>query len=45
MATDSWQRGVGIPYAATYLNQRRWEDDPEPNLPTTQQKEADDVWL
>lgn len=45
MATDSWQRGVGIPYAATYLNQRRWEDDPEPNLPTQQQKEADDVWL
>jgi hypothetical protein len=45
MATDSWQRGVGIPYAATYLNQRRWEDDPEPNLPAPQQKEAEDVWL
>ena len=28
MATDEqWTRGIGIPYAATYLNQRRWEDD------------------
>lgn len=28
MATDEqWVRGIGIPYAATYLNQRRWEDD------------------
>ena len=26
MASEEWQRGVGIPYAATYLNQRRWED-------------------
>lgn len=27
MATEQWQRGVGIPYAATWLNQRRWEDE------------------
>lgn len=26
-ATELWQRGVGIPYAATWLNQRRWEDE------------------
>ena len=46
MATDTWQRGVGIPYAATYLNQRRWEDDPEPKVPATQQRrEVEDVWL
>ena len=25
-ATEQWQRGV-IPHAATWLNQRRWEDD------------------
>lgn len=25
--SDNWQRGIGIPYAATYLNQRRWEDE------------------
>ena len=33
-ATDEWKRGIGIPYAATWINQRRWEDaeyisDPE----------------
>jgi len=27
MATDEWKRGIGIPYASTWLNQRRWEDD------------------
>ena len=26
-ASDEWKRGVGIPYPATYLNQRRWEDE------------------
>ena len=26
-ATEQWQRGV-IPHAATWLNQRRWEDQP-----------------
>lgn len=29
METPEWQRGVGIPMAATYLNQRRWEDAEE----------------
>lgn len=28
-ATELWSRGVGIPYASTYLNQRRWEDAAE----------------
>lgn len=27
MRKPEWQRGVGIPYAATWLNQRRWEDE------------------
>lgn len=32
--TEEWQRGVGIPYASTWLNQRRWEDEQrEPNPP------------
>ena len=26
-ATDEWKRGVGIPYASTYLNERRWTDE------------------
>ena len=25
-ATDEWQRGIGIPHAATFLNGARWED-------------------
>lgn len=28
-ASDEWMRGIGIPYASTYLNQRRWEDAAE----------------
>lgn len=27
MATDQWQREIGIPYPSTYLRQRRWEDE------------------
>ena len=27
MSSEEWKRGVGIPYASTYLNQRRWEDE------------------
>lgn len=28
LATDEWQRGVGIPYASTWLNEQRWKEDP-----------------
>lgn len=27
LASEEWQRGVGIPYASTYLNQQRWTDE------------------
>lgn len=27
MQTDEWQRGIGIPYASTWLNNARWEDE------------------
>lgn len=30
MSREDWQRGVGVPYASTYLNQRRWEDEVKP---------------
>ena len=26
---DEWSRGIGIPYAATYLRQERWKDEPD----------------
>lgn len=25
--SEEWQRGIGIPYASTWLNNRRWEDE------------------
>ena len=30
---EDWGRGVGIPYASTWLNQRRWEDEEKPSAP------------
>lgn len=30
---EDWKRGVGIPYASTWLNQRRWEDETKVNSP------------
>lgn len=35
-ASEEWQRGIGIPYASTYLNQRRWEDAFEAAAPEEQ---------
>lgn len=34
--SPDWQRGVGIPHASTWLNNRRWED--EPKIPDTGQR-------
>lgn len=36
IASESWQAGIGKPYASTYLNRRRWEDVedlPAPSAP------------
>lgn len=30
MGGEDWQRGFGIPYPATWLNNRRWEDEEAP---------------
>lgn len=27
--SEDWQRGVGIPYASTWLNNARWDDEPK----------------
>ncbi len=37
-STEEWRRGVGIPYASTWLNKRRWEDSDK--LPVTDADEA-----
>lgn len=42
--SEQWQRGIGIPYPATYLNQRRWEDEVTEPAAAPQREEAD-VWL
>lgn len=34
MAGEDWQRGFGIPYPATWLNNRRWEDEDRPREAT-----------
>lgn len=45
MASDEWQRGIGIPYLCRWLSKRRWEDEqreiPE-QLPTTGGWSADE---
>ena len=41
LQSSDWNRGVGIPYASTWLNQRRWEDDVK-GLPSQQSGWAED---
>ena len=50
LETDEWSRGIGIPRAATYLNQRRWEDaedlpDPEAADSRPAERGKDVVWV
>ena len=40
MRSDSWRQGVGIPYASTWLNQRRWEDEDRASMPVPADEEA-----
>lgn len=42
MQSEMWQKGVGIPYLATYLNGRRWEDVAEAD--TTPRAEPRSGW-
>ena len=42
-AEDSWTRGIGIPYASTYLRQQRWTDDPDYIPGTDQTAEEEDL--
>jgi len=43
--TDEWQRGIGIPYASTWLNNRRWEDEPAASRRPAQEAEAAEEWI
>lgn len=47
LASEMWQRGIGIPYAATWLNQRRWEDEERDcprYAPAEEEREAMQEW-
>ena len=44
-ASDQWLEGVGIPYAATWLNQRMWEEDFEAPAPRPQAREEGPAWI
>lgn len=48
LRTADWRKGVGIPMAATYLNQRRWEDAeelPEAEEPPTDEGRINVQWI
>ena len=36
MQSADWLAGVGVPYASTWLNQRRWEDEVKGNAPESE---------
>lgn len=44
--SDLWRRDIGIPYASTWINQRRWEDElPDPDEPSVSHDDDDSrIW-
>lgn len=38
MASEDWQRGIGIPYASTWINQRKWTDEARAPIPAQRQE-------
>lgn len=44
LRSEDWKKGIGIPYASTWLNQRRWEDESKSPPLTTEESDgwADD---
>lgn len=46
VSSDAWRRGIGIPYASSWLNGRRWEDSPSggPSAPDEPPTEVYGVW-
>lgn len=49
MQTKDWQKGIGVPYAATWINNARWEDEVPADTPDVYQPReeyiSDDSWL
>ena len=49
MKTADWKKGIWIPMASTYLNQRRWEDAEElpdaPEEPPAEEGRSNVRWI
>lgn len=46
MASEDWMRGIGIPYASTYLNQARWTDRAKQTpKPAADPPKTEEVWI
>ena len=35
---EDWQRGIGVPYASTWINQRKWTDEARAPIPAQRQE-------
>lgn len=49
LATEEWQRGIGIPYAVRWIRRRRWEDElksvrSDDDVQTAVGPEVSDTW-
>lgn len=45
IASDEWQRGIGIPYLCRWISKRRWEDEQRaPIAPAAQEEQEVQVW-
>lgn len=45
LKSEMWQEGIGIPYASTWLNQRRWEDKQKKLTPQCEDNGGLQEWL
>lgn len=45
LKSEMWQEGIGIPYASTWLNQRRWEDKQKKLTPQCEDNGGLVEWL
>lgn len=47
IASDEWQRGIGIPYACRWLSHHRWEEYDETELPPAapRQEQGAPAWI
>lgn len=42
--SELWRRGIGIPYVATWINQQRWTDEPDPPAGDVSEPDTGGYW-